>query len=530
MASDRTLTPILIGANCKLRLKDARNLAQYSHPVQLSIASTNAVEKAYQFLKNCIDERLPIYGINTHFGDQVHMIEPTLKEGGNDSYYKAIHDRQKNLIRSHTCGLGPPLPTGSVKVAMMLRAHCLSQGYSGISPHAIETLLNFLNSGIVPLVPCYGSIGASGDLIPLSFIASALLGEDVSVLFNGEKMSAAKAIELAGLSPLEPSFRDGLALINGTSMMTAIASLAIYNLKRAFNQMLSAIAMVLEALQVIESAYHPLVHQLKNHAGEIEVNEFLVNFWQGSRLLRNLDEVRQLSVKKESDIQDTIAVQDYYSLRSVSQGFGPFQENLKTAIYWIENEMNSVNDNPIIDPTEEKIHHSANFMGYYVTDACDTLKLNIAQASSWLHALLANLVHPRKNQGLPANLVKHPGKQNGFRPIQLLTAAIAVQNRKLAQGHQAYMLPTEGDNQDVNSLGMHAALDLQEAVANLERLIAILLLAAVQALELRDITKASKQSQAIYHVIREYSPTVGDCRPMAGEINNIIHVLHQEIF
>jgi histidine ammonia-lyase len=190
--------------------------------------------------------------------------------------------------------------------------------------------------------------------------------------------------------------------------------------------------------------------------------------------------------------------------------------------------MNSVNDNPIIDTVENKVHHNANFMGYYITDASDKLKIDIAQASTWIHALLANLVHPRKNHHLPANLVQNPGRQNGFRPLQLLAASLAVQNRKLAQAHQAFMLPTEGDNQDVNSLGTHAAFDLRDAVNNLERLTAILFLASVQALEFRGIEKAGLQSRQIYDVIRKHSATVADCRPMSDEIASICQLMEDE--
>ena len=303
--------------------------------------------------------------------------------------------------------------------------------------------------------------------------------------------------------------------------MTAIASLAIYDLHHLFKRMLAAIAMILESLLVINSAYHPMVHQLKKQQGEMEINQFFIDFWEGSQLLTDLDELRTKDYAYKP-------VQDYYSIRSVPQGFGPFQENLARAIHWIENEMNSVNDNPVIDAAANNIHHSANFMGYYVTDACDMLKMDIAQASTWIHALLANLVHPRKNQNLPVNLVPNPEKHNGFRSMQLLSAALAVQNRKLAQTHQAFTLPTEGDNQDVNSLGTHAAFDLQESVANLQRLTAILLLAATQALELRGIEKASKKAQSIYHTVRQYSPKIEHCRPMSEEIELIIALLKDD--
>lgn len=525
-------TAIEVGAQCRLTLADAKLLAKKSLPVRLHRNSHAPMAKSYRFLQSCINQRIAIYGINTHFGDQVSLIDPYIHNNTvtPEQYHDSINSRQENLIRSHSCGLGNIIPAEIIRVAMMLRAHCLGQGFSGVTPHTVQAILDYLNSGIVPIVRTYGSIGASGDLIPLAMIAAGIIGEEVDVIYRGERMRAPKAIAIAGLDRMKPQGRDGLAMINDTSFMTSIASLALYDLKRLFKQMLCAIGMSLESMLVIESSFNPLVHQLKRHSGENYVNQFLLNFWEESKLLTCLDELRELNKTSQSTpTSDSIKrVQDYYSLRSVSQGFGPFFENLERATLWIENEMNSINDNPIIDSENQKIHHSANFMGYYVTDTCDILKMDIAQASSWIHALIANMVHPRKNYQLPANLVPDPSKQNGFRPIQLLTAALAIQNRKLAQAHQAYMLPTEGDNQDVNSLGTHAAIDFREAVNNLERLTAVLLLAATQALEFRGLEKASPRSQAIHHLIRQYSPPLGDCRPMSEDIESIVHLLEEE--
>jgi len=284
-------------------------------------------------------------------------------------------------------------------------------------------------------------------------------------------------------------------------------------------------------MEVISSAYHPLVHQLKNHAGQNSVNAFLINFWQNSKLLNDLDEVRRISsgeLFSSSSKNSPRAVQDYYSLRSVAQGFGPMLENIEHAVITIEAEMNAVNDNPIIDSVEQKVHHTANFMGFNITDVCDTLKNNIAQASTWLHALLANLVHPRKNHGLPANIVENPDHNNGFRPLQLLAAALAVQNRKLAQAQQSYTLPTEGDNQDVNSLGTHAAFDLKEALVNLEELTAILLLAATQAIEFRGFENAGTKTQAICKIVREHSQKVSSCRPLTEDLMLVVDLLRNE--
>lgn len=526
-----SFSPITIGASRKLTLHDIKRLASGIIPVELSKEAYTALDHSYAFLHSCIEQRMPIYGINTNFGDQVRFIDPHLNNHDPLIYYQAINARQKNIIKSLACSIGPTVSPEIIKITMILRAHCLAQGYSGVNCATVTAILDYANAGITPIVGRYGSIGASGDLIPLASIAAGIIGEEVDVLYQEKIMKAPTALKIAGLKKFEPQMRDGLALINGTSFMTAIASVALYNLQRLFKQMLSAIAMALESMMVISSAYHPLVHQLKQQTGENAINDFLLNFWQGSQLLSDLEELRSANATYDetANIAPIKSVQDYYSLRSVPQGFGPFQENLQQAITWIENEMNSVNDNPIIDAANKKIHHGANFMGYYVTDACDILKMNIAQASTWMHALLANMLHPRKNHNLPANLVADPSKNNGLRSAQLLAAALAVQNRKLAQAHQAFTIPTEGDNQDVNSLGTHAAFDLQESVANLERLTAILLLTATQALDLRGLDKASPKSQAIYHLVRTYSPQLVECRPMTEELNNIIKLLATEL-
>jgi phenylalanine ammonia-lyase len=249
---------------------------------------------------------------------------------------------------------------------------------------------------------------------------------------------------------------------------------------------------------VIEAGYHPIVHELKGHRGELAVAERILGAWSGSRLTRDLDRAR-------SEGTTEIGVQDYYSLRSVAQGFGVFYENLARAKEWIESEMNSVNDNPIVVPEHQQVYHTANFMGYYVSSACDMLRADIAQAATWLHALLANLVHPRKNRGLPVNLIEDPTNYSGFRPIQILAASLTVQCRKLAQSHASFVIPTEGDNQDVNSLGTHAAFDLRAATEHLQQLTGTLLMASAQALELRGIEKASDKSRAI---VEEYRRTV----------------------
>lgn len=525
---------VTIGKGHKVGLEESASVARGKAKVHMGKEVAHAMRASREVLLKFVDGRLPVYGVSTQFGNQANMLDDSIKNKKNSGsdYFRSLKERQHNLIQSHNISLGGEAPEEVVRAAMLLRAHCLAQGYSGVRPASVEALMHFLNKGVHPVIRRYGSIGASGDLIPLAGIAAALTGGDTEVYYKGKRMKAASALRLAGLSKLPVELREGLALINGTSFGAAFASLAVFDARRLFGQMLSSVAMALESLMIIGSAYNPFVHKLKGHQGEMEVNDFLNEFWKGNKLIRSLTDVRRETLSgfesNGASHKEALSVQDFYSLRSVPQGFGPFKENLERAATWVENEMNSVNDNPVISVDPEKVFHCANFMGYYVLEASDMLKIDIAQASSWLHAILANLVHPRKNSGLPANLVKKPQIQNGFRPMQLLAASLAVQNRKFAQAHQSFMIPTEGDNQDVNSLATHAAIDLREATFNLERLTAILFLAAAQALELRGVKTMGPRSREIHRAIRKVSPFISDDRSFAQDINAVIELMREK--
>lgn len=526
--SNNDSSTIIIGGNSKLTLESCFKVGREMKNLSLDPKANKKIDSSHRILENFSKLRLPVYGLNTQFGNNANMLDANITNGSNE-YNQSVKKRQLNLVISHNVGLGDETAEEVVRVAMMLRAHCLGLGHSGVRPEVIQALINFVNNGIHPIINRYGSIGASGDLIPLASVAAAMCGEDTPVMYQGKKISAKEAIKKAGLKAIEPEEREGLALINGTSFMTANASLTIFDLRRLFNQLLSAIAMSLESLLIFDSPYQPFVHELKGHKGEIEINDFFIDFWKGSNLIRKLNHAREQSLHsvktKKNSNNYSENLQNYYSLRSVPQGFGPFKENLENAIRWIETEMNSVNDNPVISINPEEIYHSANFMGYYVTVACDTLKMDIAQASTWIHAILAIMIHPNKNFGLPANLVNRPDINNGYRPLQILSASLAVQNRKLAQSQQAFMLPTEGDNQDVNSLATHAAFDLKEAYNNLERLTAILMLASTQALEFRGIKNAATRSKNIHKTIRTVSPFLENDHSMSAEIQKLIELM-----
>jgi histidine ammonia-lyase len=473
-----------------------------------------------QYFARSLDTRVPIYGLNTQFGDQVTLLDKHLDDYETDNYRASITARQYDLVRSHNCGVGEVAPAEVVRGAMLLRAQCLSRGFSGVRPEVVESYLTLLRNDIVPLCRRYGSIGASGDLVPLATIAAVAVGEDVPARYQGGVVPAREALARAGLQPLRLEGRDGLALINGTSFMTSIAGLALYDLLRLFDQMIHTTAIAAEALLTIREGYDPLVHELKGHAGQLTVARRMQGLWEGSQLVRGLSTARTHGAQQ-------LGVQDYYSLRSIAHGFGVFQENLERAKQWIESEMFSVNDNPIVSHDSDVILHTANFMGYYVSSACDMLRADIAQAATWLHAVMANLVHPRKNRGLPTNLTKQPETYSGFRPLQILAASLAVQCRKLAQVHASYVLPTEGDNQDVNSLGTHAAFDLRAATEQLEQLVAVLLMAGCQALELRGVELASQASREVFDAYRRKVPFLAADRVVHDDLMATVRFLRE---
>lgn len=520
--NDLFMHEVVIGDPSNVDLKTLAAVARHGAPVSLDPVSRASMNECHSFFASKVDSRVPIYGLNTQFGDQVVLLDEHLDDYEGEHYQDSLKNRQNSLIKSHNCGMGELAPSEVVRGAMLLRSRCLSRGYSGVRPEVVDAYLEFLNRNITPDCYRYGSIGASGDLVPLATIAAAVVGEDVQVRYDGSTLPVRTLMSQLGLSPLRIQGREGLALINGTSFMSSIAGLALYDLSKLFDSMLSIIAMALESLLVIEDGYHPIVHELKGHRGELAVAERIRSAWAGSRLIRDLEKAR-------SEGTAEIGVQDYYSLRSVAQGFGVFYENLARATHWVEAEMNSVNDNPIVVPEHEQVYHTANFMGYYVSSACDMLRADIAQAATWIHALVANLVHPRKNRGLPVNLIEDPTNYSGFRPIQILAASLTVQCRKLAQSHASFVIPTEGDNQDVNSLGTHAAFDLRASVQHLQELTGILLMAASQALELRGIDKASSKSRAVVEEYRQTVPYLREDRLVHADLTATVETMRRMV-
>lgn len=510
-----------IGKSHRLTLSELYNAVTNNDiEIILSKKDRERIVKSRQILERFIDDRLPVYGVNTQFGDDAYRINI---KGDYDGYLVALNRKQHNVIRALACGMGDVCSKEITRATLILRAHALAQGNSGVRDEVINRLIHCIQLGIYPLMYHYGSVGASGDLIPMASIALTLMGEH-PVCFQEKIILSRDAFSIIGVAPLELQMKEGLSIVNGTSFSTAIVALAVKKLCRFLPLSIAASASCAEAMLAMDSSYDPFIHETKNHNGQIRIAEFVRKCWEGSSLIRSLENLRREwrdnLLNEGVDSQEH--VQDYYSLRSIAHGFGPFFENMERAVRWIEEEMNSSNDNPLIDSDANKIHHGANFLTDYIAVIADQLRSDVAKGSTWMHAILGNLVHPRKNRGLPSNLISDPNEYTGFKTLLLLVASLAIHNRMRTIPVSAVMLPTEGDNQDMVSLGTHSAFDLLEIAENYSRITAVLLLAAAQAIELRGKEKAGRTSQAILSFVRKIIPLIVFDRPLTQDLDKLV--------
>ena len=517
--------PIKI-SGAELTIAQVAAVARQKVLVQLSSAPEVRAKilRSRQLLEEKLRGGEIIYGVNTGLGGNVRFILPA----------KDLTAHQQNIFRFLICGSGEPLPEDSVRAAILLRANALAKGYSAVRLIVIERLLDLLNCGITPIVPSYGSVGASGDLIPSAYIGRVLLGEG-DVLFDGEKMPAASALGLACVQPLTLESKEGLALINGTTVMTGTAALQIHDGSYLSQLVLAACALALEALKSTDDPYREAVQAVKNHPGQVEAAALCRRFIEGSRYLRNLDEIRGRVRDSYHDSDGTIsradeAIQQPYSLRCIPQGIGPILEALKMHQTVIERELNSANDNPLLDPADGRIYHTGNFYGGHIARALDSWKIDLATLGNWLHALIAMLVDERFNNGLPPNLAPHPGLFSGFKGMQLCMTSLVCALRQLANPSMIHSLPTEQYNQDMVSLGMHAALTAMEMTKILHDATAMALITLCQAIDLRGgSAKLGYGNRAAYEAVRSVVSFAEQDRPMDGDISQVVELIKRRL-
>ncbi len=482
-----------------LTLEQFDRVARGKKRVELSPAAEEKVRNCRSVLEEFIHSDKPYYGINTGFGA---LAQRRIEK-------KDLKKLQKNLIQSHTAGVGPNLPSDIARGIILLRANVLAKGYSGVRLEVVQLLLDLLNKDIIPLIPSKGSVGASGDLAPLSHLAMVLIGEG-EVIYQGQEQEAATALKKAGLQPLELLEKEGLALINGTQVMTAIG---IFNLHEAENLAKVADiagAMTFEAQLGNPSPFYDEIQEVRRHPGQLESARNILHLIKDSPLW-----VSHQGKKK---------VQDAYSVRCIPQVHGAVRDTLKHVRRVLEIETNSATENPLIFPDKKIILSGGNFHGEPVAFAMDFLSIVMTELGNISERRIDRLINPASNMGLPNFLVADNGLNSGFMIVHVTASALASENKSLAHPASVDNIPTSANQEDHVSMGTIGARKAREIIGNLAHILAIELMAAAQALDFYEL-KSSPPLESVKALIRKQVPFLNEDTRMDVHIRHIVDLI-----
>lgn len=486
----------LSGSN--LSCHDVVKAVRQGWTVTLDTAQLAKVGQARELVQRLLDQGTPVYGINTGFGK---LAETSISR-------ESVAELQRNLILSHSCGVGEPFSGEVVKAMIILRANALMKGHSGIRPEVIRLLVELVNQNVIPVVPSQGSVGASGDLVPLAHMSAVLIGEG-EAYYRDQRLPGAKALERAGLAPVALEAKEGLALINGTQAMTAQAVLALYDSQILLKTADVAGSLTMEALQAIPTALDARVHALRPHRGQGQVADNLRRLLAGSGLVYGGRHER---------------IQDAYSLRCIPQVHGASRDAYSYVEQVINTEINSVTDNPILFPGDGQVISAGNFHGQPVALALDFLGLAMAEIGNIAERRIERLVNPQLS-GLAPFLTARSGLNSGYMIAQYTAAALVSENKVLAHPASVDSIPTSANQEDHVSMGSISARKLLEIVANVQNVVAIELLCACQALEYRDRSQLSPATRAVYELVRSAVPPLEEDRFLETEIKTVRNLL-----
>jgi histidine ammonia-lyase len=468
------MTIIKINGNM-LTLDEIVKVARQGYKVELTVEAEDRVIKSRCIVDEIVDNNRVIYGITTGFGK---FSDVTIS--GED-----CKQLQTNLIISHACGTGKSFSNEVVKTIMLLRANALAKGYSGIRLSTLKTLIQMINSGLNPIIPEKGSLGASGDLAPLAHMVLPMLGYGEAE-FNGEILPGKEAMEKAGIEIIELTAKEGLALINGTQVMTAVGALAVYDSINLLKISDIAAALSLEALRGVKDAFDPRTHSIRPHKGQIQTAKNILNLTEGSTFITSQGEIR---------------VQDAYSLRCIPQVHGASKDAVEYIKSKVDIEINSVTDNPIV--TEEgDVISGGNFHGQPMAISFDFLGIAMAEMASISERRLERLINYQLND-LPAFLVKEGGLNSGFMITQYAAAALVSENKILAHPASVDSIPSSANQEDHVSMGTIAARKGRDIIENVQRVLATEIMAACQAIDFREGFTLGAGTKQAYEVVRE---------------------------
>ncbi len=474
-----------------LTLEQMKDVLFRKQKVCASEKSMAAAAKSRKAVERIVSESKVVYGITTGFGKFSDMLIDK----------EHVQDLQLNLIRSHACGVGEPFPEVAAKAMVLLRANALLKGYSGIRPLVIEKLIELVNKDIIPVIPQQGSLGASGDLAPLSHLALVLIGEG-EVFYKGKRMDALDALQLEGIMPVTLEAKEGLALINGTQAMTAMGVVGYLEAEQLAHESELIASMTIEGLNGIIDAFAEEVHVARGYKQQIDTAARIRHYLADSLLTTMQGEQR---------------VQDAYSLRCIPQVHGASWQALDYVKEKLEIEMNAATDNPLIFEDGEKVISGGNFHGQPIAFAMDFMKIAVAELANISERRIERLVNPQLND-LPPFLSPEPGLQSGAMIMQYAAAALVSENKTLAHPASVDSIPSSANQEDHVSMGTIASRHAYQIIQNTRRVLAIEFICAMQAVEIRGIEKMAAHTRVFYEKGREHVPSIKQDRIFSKDI------------
>jgi len=455
------------------------------------------LDRSAGHLGRALESGVPVYGVTTGFGGACGLrLSP-----------EQSSELGQNLLRYHGIGIGVPLPVPEIRAAMLARLVCLSRGYSGVSMALLKQLAALLNAGVTPVVPACGSVGASGDLTPMSYMAAVLCGER-DAFYRGRRMPASEALAQAGLEPYRMGPKEALSMVNGTSVMTGVALLALRRSRSIEKAATLATALAIHAIAGHPRHFHPTLSDARPHPGQRAIAERL------AALLASTGEV--------TESQAPAALQDPYSLRCSPHVLGVLSDTLDWAARWVEIEANGVSDNPLFEPATGELLTGGNFYGGHIALAMDALKTAVASAADLCDRQVAQLVDARFSRGLPLGLTGvEAGRRalhHGFKASQISASALTAEALKLTMPATSFSRSTELHNQDKVSMGTIASRDAAAVCDLAASVVAIHLAAAAQGAELRGRLEARPALSRLVSAVRNHVPFLSEDRPLDQEI------------
>lgn len=495
---------------------------------EISLPNTPEFKKTMadsrKFLEDYIAQGYPTYGVTTGFGDSC----------ANQINYTRAEELQRAIVSFHGVGVGNKFDHDTGRAIVLARVNSdIKGGHSAIREELAEFMVMLLNKDIIPVIPEIGSVGASGDLTPLSYLAAVVMGER-DVYYKGQCVPTMEAFKKEGITPLPLKAKEGLAIMNGTSVMTAVASLAMYKARRLANISDFLTAITSEIVRGNDVPFRHQIHEYKGHQGEKDSAEYIYKIVSQSPRVYNYEDLLKDmgSIGDKSFMHRDIKIQDRYSIRCAPQVNGVVRDTLKVAIQWIEEELNSSNDNPLVDIDSKSLFNTGNFYGGHTCAACDYMRTALANLSD-LADKQTEIIVDGKFNGLTENLIPTPtgdddptrGLRFGFKAAQICVSALSAEIQFMAQPMSIHSRPTEALNQDKVSMGTISARKLAEQVKLVYLQLAIQTLASCQAMDIAGVENFSPFSQKLYSEVRKISAMVTDDRALDKDVNKIADFL-----